>query len=342
MDAQVASSGLIVLANEDAVLIADGFSGDATHRVTAVSALTGGTIWQREDIVADDVFLQAVVGDLLLVNGQFDTLVAVNAADGATVWSFQLPELYGVVSSVVDGDQVIVAAEAPMEGDERAPLVFGLGLADGSERWSTSLAEGTDLQWASLAVADDLVFVAATPSHPGVGGNTLHALDTATGETRWVFDGGGVQGFHTYPVLVQGDIVAFWAPEDVLIGLEVATGQEMWRLPGSQPLLADPSGSIYAASSAGLQRVDISAGTQMVVSESVVDFPVSSAIALDDRQLVVAGRLGLSAVDTESGDILWHWNDTPLVEGRIATVDGLVIAPTSDGGVVAIRIPQSR
>lgn len=337
--AYVASSGRIVVANEDVVFIANGFSSDASRRISAVSADSGAIIWQRDDIVADDSFLQAVAGDLLFVNGQFDTIVAVSVATGESVWSFQLPERYGLVSSVVDGDQIIIAAEAPMEGDTRAPLIFALDLQDGSERWSTSLGEGTDLQWESPPVADGLVLVAATPSHPGVGGNTLDTLDTSTGEVKWVFDAGGEQGFHTYPVLVDGDVVALWSPEDVLIGLDVTTGGELWRLPGSQPLLNGPDGSIYTTGSGGLQRVDIGSGTATVVSESVAGFPISSAISVDDRQLVVAGRLGMRGIDTETGEVLWHWSEKHLVDGRIVTAGGLIIAPTSDGGVVAVRIP---
>jgi outer membrane protein assembly factor BamB len=337
-DQFISSNGRLVLSRGESVFVANGFSTD--RNVTAISAGTGDVRWQHP-ILPEDTFLQAVTDDLLFVNGQFDSLVAVSTDSGATVWTFDLPERYGVVGSVLDEDQIIVAADAQMEGDTRPPLVYALDVDDGDVRWTAELATGTDLQWSSLTIADQVVLIASTPSHQGSAGNMIHAVDTGTGAIRWVRDFGGTQGFHAYPIVVVDSVVMFWAPGDTdeLVGLELDTGAELWRAGGIRPLLPTADGRIYGVTG-GIVVVEPRTGDAGEVIPDVED-PDSGVMTATthDGQIVVVGRLWIRGYEIATGSLAWTWTpDEPVVD-LAAFGESWVVVPTSEPAVSLIEIP---
>jgi len=343
-DDTLASSGDTVLADDDRVYVADGFGGgqDGEYRVSVFDAATGDLVWQRDDLTTevsvDDVFLQALVGDILVVNGQYDSVTALESAAGEVLWSFRLPEGYGAVRSAVVEDVLLVGTDAPREGDIRPPIVYALNLADGSLLWERALAEGTDLQWHSPPVADGLAFVSSTLSHPrSASGNMIHAVDISTGEVRWIAELGGDQGFHFYPALISGELLVSWSPVGSAIAHRVADGSEVWIQPDVIPMAVDADGTVYAYAN-GIVELDPVDGTSTaVVGADALDMTVDGIVIHDDDRLILTGRFGVRGVDRSSGEQVWRI-DTPVAVAPSAVTPSLIVVAI-DSGVAVFDIP---
>jgi outer membrane protein assembly factor BamB len=341
-DDTLASNGDIVLADDDRVYVADGFgAGNAEYKVSVFDAGNGEVIWQRDDLTTevsvDDVFLQALVGDTLVVNGQYDSVVAVEAGTGEILWFFPLPEGYGAVRSAVVDDVLVVGTEAPTEGDIRPPIVYALHLADGSLLWETALAVGMDLQWHSPPIADGLAFVSSTISHPqSASGNMIHAVNVSTGEIQWVAELGGDQGFHFYPALTSEELLISWSPDGSTVAHRVDDGSEIWVQPNVIPMAVDTDGTIYAYSD-GIVELDPTDGTStQVIGSDAIGMTVD-ATAIQDDQLILTGRSGASGFDPRSGEQLWVIDIPPAVAPLALTSNMIVVA--IDSGVAVFAIP---
>ena len=337
----LATNGRIVLADSERVYVADGFGGQiGFRRVTAFTADTGEIVWQRSDLTGkDNVFLQAIVDETLIVNGQFDTVTSVDSATGNSHWTFALPQGYGAVGSVAVGEVLVVTAEAPSEGDIRPPLVYGLNLADGTKLWETPLVEGTDLQWHSPPVADGVVIVTSTLSHPGsASGNMVHAVETSSGKIRWVGDLGGVQGFFVSATLVTDDLAIVRTPEGGIAALRLSNGAEVWRHEGATPLAIGNDGDVYAVGE-GILILDSATGaeTQLVDPQQWDGFPIEAAI-IQDEQLITTGRAGVGGYDLQTGQPIWHWYPGSAVDLAAVTKE-FVAVPTGEPAVTVIDIP---
>lgn len=343
-DATLASSGNIVLADGDRVYVADGFGSGRrpARKVSAFDSMTGELVWQRDDLTTgdsvDDVFLQALVEGLLVVNGQYDSVTAVESASGDVLWSFQLPEGYGAVRSTVAGNAVLVGTEAPREGDIRPPIIYALDLDDGSLLWESALAEGTDLQWSAPPVAEGLAFVSSTLSHPGsASGNMIHAVDVSTGEIRWVVDLGGDQGFRFYPTLTTKGLIVSGSPDDSAIAHRVADGSEVWIQPGSVPMAVDSNGKIYAHAE-GIVELDGDHGTPTpIVGSDAIAMSVDGIVIHDVDRLILTGRFGARGLHLPSGELFWGI-DTPAAVAPSAVTSRLMVVAI-DSGVAVFDIP---
>lgn len=342
--ATLASSGDIVLADDVRVYVADGF-GIGPHpeyRVSAFDAVTGQLVWQRDDLTTtdsvDDVFLQALVGNTLVVNGQYDSVTAVESSSADTIWSFELQEGYGAVRSVVVDDSLVVGTEAPREGDVRPPIVYALDLADGSLLWETALAEGTDLQWSSPPVTGDLLFVSSTLSHPkSASGNMIHALNVSSGEVRWIADLGGDQGFHFYPALISGDLLVSMSPDGSAVARPIDDGSEAWVRPDAIPMAVDPDGTIYAYAQGVVELDPVDGSVTPIVGADALAMSVEGIVIYDD-QLIVTGRSGAIGIQLPDGQEAWRINAPEGVAPAAVSSNLLVIA--IDTGVAVFDLPE--
>ncbi|WP_354700317.1 PQQ-binding-like beta-propeller repeat protein [Paraconexibacter sp. AEG42_29] len=89
------------------------------------------------------------------------------------------------------------------------------------------------------------------------GGGVLHALDPASGQDRWRFDGGGAYGsdLSTSPLLLPDGRLLLWpGPGDSLYAIDARTGQALWRIAFGGMVLSPalgPDGTVYVADMAG-------------------------------------------------------------------------------------------
>jgi outer membrane protein assembly factor BamB len=341
--ATLASSGDIVLADDERVYVADGF-GIGTHpeyRVSAFDAMTGELVWQRDDLTTagsvDDVFLQALIGNTLIVNGQYDSVTAVESSTGDTIWSFRLPEGYGAVRSAAVDDLLVVGTEAPREGDIRPPIVYALDLADGSLFWETSLAEGTDLQWSAPPVAEEMVFFSSTLSHPeSASGNMIHALDVITGDLRWFADLGGDQGFHFYPTLISGGLVVSMSEGGSAVALRVDDGSAAWVQPNAIPMAVGPDGTIFAYAAQGVVALDPADGSATPIVNTLA--MNVNGIVIHNNQIIVTGLSGAVGIRLPDAQEAWRIHAPESVAPAAVTSNLLVIA--FDSGVAVFDLPE--
>lgn len=343
--ATLASSGNIVLADNEFVYVADGF-GIGLHpeyRVSAFDAITGELVWQRDDLTTtesvDDVFLQALVGDTLIVNGQYDSVTAVESSSGDTIWSFRLPDGYGAVRSAAVDGLLVVGTEAPREGDTRPPIVYALDLVDGSLLWERALAEGTDLQWSAPPVADGLVFFSSTLSHPqSASGNMIHALDVTTGDLRWVADLGGDQGFHFYPTLIRGELVVSMSEDGSAVALRVDDGTTEWVQPNAVPMAVGPEGTIFAYAAQDVVELNPADGSATPIVEADRLAMNVRGIVIRDSQMIVIGPFGAVGIELPAGQETWRI-DTPESVAPAAVTSNLVVVAL-DSGVAVFDLPE--
>jgi outer membrane protein assembly factor BamB len=328
----------LLAASDDMVFVADGWGdfGNGPRTLSALSATTGGVIWQRTDLTSpsDGLFIQLLTSDLLVVNGQDRTLAAVDAATGATIWAFNLPEGYNASGAVSSGDFMFIGAHATNEGNIEPPIAYGIDLGDGSVIWESTLAEGTDLQPIPPALSDDVVLFNSTLSHPGSAeGNMIHAVSTEDGSTLWELDLGGEQGFKFFPTLIQGDIAIVPGPNEML-GVFLIDGTTLWVVPGAQPLAQTDDGRAIGWVEQGIAGFDWETGRQTMIAD--VDWaqgvyrPNGGVIV--DGQLVISDGRNLLAYSLGDGQLQWTWS-TPgvIVDSPIAVGEAIAVPVGNQG-----------
>lgn len=168
----------------------------------------------------------------VLVAPMFAQVRALAVADGTTRWRLALDDAQAPGDPAVAGSTVYVPVSHTVEGDRRAPTVRALDAATGVARWTATLREGTELQWAPPTVTDDLVIVADTPDVLR-GRSQLHALDRRDGTPVWTYTfPTREQGFdHEQPLVHDGAVFA--VSDGELYALELGSGELRWRRPVS-------------------------------------------------------------------------------------------------------------
>ena len=286
--------------------VADGviYAGAQGGTVLAVDAASGQERWRVElgEGSVANVPLPTLADGVVYAGGGEGILLAVDAASGAERWRLAVGgEAIG--APAVAGGLVFVTAAADIGGGS-AELV-AVEAATGAERWR--VAVGNQPLHAAPTTDGELVYV------PGQGEDemaALFALEAVSGVERWRYDTGGfVVG---NPAMAEGHV--FVATNHALIGLDAATGQEVWRvddvesglLSAPPPAIADGMVYVFAG------RVDPIADTQSGV---------------------------LLAVEAASGSERWRYETgfapSQLGAWEIAVADGLVIIP-GDGSLVAL------
>ena len=248
----VTSNGVIVTAE-----------GYGSGVITATDA-SGAELWTYD--LHESAFLGPVAGETLLAASHFGQVVALDIRSGSQRWS--LGRHLDVVESpgvpAVEDGVVYLPTSYTIEGDTAAPRLHAVDLATGAVRWTRNLEPGTDLQWAPPVVADDLVLVADTFSHPRSAPTSwLHALDRGTGERVWRFDlETRRQAFNDYPPLVRNGRVFVSAFKGPLFAIDLGTGEQLWRRPADEePRALRLDGDALIVELNGREhRVDVSNG----------------------------------------------------------------------------------
>lgn len=232
------------------------FIGTADNHVYALNASDGTEQWDFQTEHA--VWGQPSYRDGILYVASMDwTVYALNAASGELIWSTKLGG--ALPSSPVLGDDLLYVAS--FEGG-----VHALDIATGERRW---MAPAENWVWGEPALADDTIYfgdidgnlfavdaqtgerrwtkattaaVQTSPvAHDGVlyvasqitSGDpptgALTAYSMADGSEIWQRP--TVAPLYTSPVIVGEDtiVVAQQSADALLIGIDLASGQELWR-----------------------------------------------------------------------------------------------------------------
>ena len=235
------------------------------------------------------------------------TVKAVNADDGKEVWSVNLAEKQGWMSSppaLLSGGVTVQGGHVYV-GSEKAQ-VYALNTSDGTVAWQTSVA-GEALS--RPVVSDGVVLI-----HTSNG--QLQALDQASGAVKWTVN-------LDMPALsLRGESAPVTAFGAAIVGGDngrvsavlMQQGQMIWQ-----------------------QRISQATGPTEIDRLSDVD---TTPVVVDGVIYALAYNGNLTALDLRSGQIMWKRelgsvNDFIVDGGHIYIVDqnDRLLALTTDGGV---------
>ncbi len=220
----------------------DGTGVQAGGRVLALSAGTGQTLWQADPPTSEfGGFSAPTVVDGTVYAGGGGQVSAFEAETGDRVWRVETDDPSVSAPTVADGT-VFVGSGGHLHA-----------IADGEQLWTV---EPDGFVETAPTVADGTVFAHA-------GGVTdrsrVHALDTATGSQRWVFETGTrvedptVPGIASAPTVVDGTVVV-GGPDGRVYGIDIATGETVWSFETGGPIRSSPTvvdGVVFVGSTDG-------------------------------------------------------------------------------------------
>ena len=180
------------------------------------------------------------------------------------------------------------------------------------------------------------VVVAGETIYAGSVDRKVYAVDLASGQLRWSSRLGGLIGGG---VLVVGDTVyaASGRPEGKVYALDARTGHRLWR--AKTGMVGAPLALVDGVLVAETQRGDVfgldpAAGT--VRWRRMVGFSRIPAVAADSGSLVVATIDSLFRLNARDGKIVRRARSPGSIVSPWLEHRGLLVAGTTDSGVVAI------
>ena len=202
---------------------------------------------------------------------------------------------------------------------------------DNTILWAAPIT-GTDHEFPTPVVWEGIVFY---PQN--YGGEDLYALDAATGEILWVYEGTG----DTDDAVTISDGKLYTASDSIFC-IDACTGERIWASSegdwhGSTPIVKD--GRVYCADYGDVVCLDASDGSLIWTGEVWAD--MLSCMALSEDRLFIPTHTtdpGLFALDATDGSLLWqntdapdgYWDSSPVV------VEGTVYICGEQGPVRAI------
>ncbi|MDZ4790090.1 MAG: PQQ-binding-like beta-propeller repeat protein [Hyphomicrobiales bacterium] len=253
---------------------------------------SGKTVWTKSLVVPIRNSPTATAGKVFIVNVE-SQLYALNAADGAEVWSSRgLPEIATMLSNVspaVSGSVVVV----PFASGE----IAAFDVSTGAPQWTDSISRTSAAGTTFAAIGE--------PARPAIDGTTVYAMSRSgrliataksNGERLWSRDISGSQtpwiaGDNVFVVDVTGKVMA----------LSRKDGKTRWTsdLPDAKnwsgPVLA--SGKLWLASDKGL-LVGVDAVTGAIASKADLGAPVYiSPVVANGKLYVLSDKASLIAMN---------------------------------------------
>lgn len=305
---------------------------------------------------------------LMDVQGEEEKAHCFDAATGKALWSVGVgakvvfsPDYGGGprCTPLIDGDRVYTQSAA---GDFRC-----LSLADGKVLWKFSFGDDYGATWfgnksgdpaaketasrrhgnnGSAAIDGDRIFVPVGSTN----GATLVCFDKKTGKELWKAGSDNTAYSSVMVGTLAGVRQAVHFTADALMGVDVASGKILWRVPlktgakrhACTPVLAGDTVTV-ASTSLGTIRFGITkSGTEFKAEPIWTALPVKTVIStptLVGKHLYTLGagnRASLVCLDFETGQELWAqpgFSDYT----SITAVNDKLLALTSEGELMLLK-----
>jgi outer membrane protein assembly factor BamB len=295
----------------------------------AIDGSSGEVLWRRKDTSLDETSVAPVPGtDLVLLSfekGDKARIEAVDVLNGDSIW--RSDKIKGVVMQMsVDTDAnllaVVLAKDAKnraREGFKRRPLLHVLDLATGDELWKHEVGE---------------VEMMPTRWHEDSGKEVDYTLDNYYPP---VFDGGRLYAFY-----------------EGVTSFDARTGKERLRekyrvnedglaLSEAEPIFTETS--IYASGHGRVRAIsrrtgdteweakDLGLTPEMILVGDILYVRTGGQFTrLKDGETVERGSYGVSAIDTNSGKVLWRYKgaDKGITNLLMPSRDTIAIADRDD------------
>jgi outer membrane protein assembly factor BamB len=302
----------------------------AARGVVALDPTTGEPLWEM-DRTEGPAGPPAIAGDLVVHasgSGSSTSVVARGLEDGIEAWR-------AFVDADVPGG--LVVANGTVFAATIAGEVVALEADTGEERWRSEV--GGRLE-ATPAVAEDLVLVAGEDRRTGV--VTVFALDAATGlRPEWRFSTPGPALPASAPAS-DGDLAFVATSEGVLRGLDLDGGGQVWtaemraavadrQVPAAaSPLVVADRLHLY-----GLEPGDgeerwtfLLADLRALPGGRRNSLSPSSPAVLGGAAVIGDTSGVLSAIDVDTGRLVWRRDVSPGPLGAVAVGHDLVFVTT--------------
>jgi uncharacterized protein YjbI with pentapeptide repeats/outer membrane protein assembly factor BamB len=218
--------------------IADGVVYISGGDVSAVKASSGRQLWSVDPTATSgcDGGQPAVTDGVAYVTCGDGNLYALNAATGATLWSYSNGG-NDLMSPAVAGGVVYV-------GDALGHVVHAISTTSHQQVWSYTTGDriGT-----VPAVANGTVYVSSFDGN-------LYALNATTGAKEWAFNYGTIPvPFGMSPAVANG-VVYVTSPNEIVYALNANTGAKLWSYSNGNVLQSGPvvaDGTVYVGTGSG-------------------------------------------------------------------------------------------
>lgn len=295
----------------------------------------------------------------MLRTGEEETVVAMSAADGKTLWQFTYEAPTAgwtfdrgagphATPAVTAGQVFAIGATAKLHALDRAT---------GAKQWSHDLIgelEGgvRHRGYSSSPLVDGDLVIAVV----GGKGGTVVAFRQADGSVAW--RGGADDSSYSSPILIEANgqrqLVVFASTR--IIGLDPATGSELWSHPHltrnafniSTPLWSADDGILFMSSAydGGGRAIQLTRdGDSTAVKElwfsNQVRVHFGTAIRLADTVYASSGDFGpapMTAVDVRTAEVLWR--DRTFAKHSLLYADGKLVLLDEDGALGLVEVSR--
>jgi len=321
-----APGGIISLVVADGLLCAGVDQSDVSSGVFGAYAMhvgTGRTAWTRYGDAAVTPF--AAEAGVLFGDGPAG-LAALSASGGKALWTADAGTVNpGSASTwvLVTGGTVCTTSQIGSSVQEARMVVIGLDSGTGQRKWAADFPSAPT----GLTGAGGQVF-AGSPTPPYKGSGKVAALDPATGQRRWTsadlrLTPGEIAATDNV-VAVSTSQLSSSPGSHRTLGLDTATGRELWRADGAAYPLTAGGGLVYGVTRTLWAR-DARTGRQ-VWERAFSQPPVSLAAAGDI--VLAASSDTVQALSAAAGNQLWS-HTIPVHPIAITTADDVVYLAAS-------------
>ncbi len=290
-------------------------------------------------------------------NGEEETVVAMAAADGKTLWQYT----YEAPTEGWTFDRGAGPHATPAVTSDRVFAIGSTGKLHALDRATGAKVWGHDLigelkggkrhrgYSSSPLIHGDVVIVVV-----GGEGGTVVAFKQADGAVAW--RGGADDSSYSSPFLIdlgnQRQLVVFASTR--IIGFDPADGKELWSHPHltrnafniSTPLWSEQDGILFMSSAydGGGRAIQLTrSGDATSVKElwfsNQVRVHFGTAIRIDDTVYMSSGDFGpapMTAVDVKTGEVLWR--DRTFAKHSPLYADGKLILLDEDGALGLVEV----
>jgi outer membrane protein assembly factor BamB len=227
----------------DTVYLTDG------EGMYALTAAAGELKWYKSTIAGASNSIPQIVGNVMYYcQSNSETLLAINTANGAQVWSAPIGYDSGSTPLV---DAGVVYAHAS-DG-----FLYALNGADGSLRWKTQVGDKLGANLSSPVSSASFIYVGSSDGH-------VYALTKASGAVAWKLQTGGE--IASSPAFANG-VVYIGSADQTIYALDATTSAPRWTAKAGYKVAASPivvNGVVYVGSGDGyLYALNAATGAQI-------------------------------------------------------------------------------
>jgi outer membrane protein assembly factor BamB len=275
----------------------------------------------------DGVSSTAVVGGVVYIGSYEGYVYALNASDGAKLWS------YGT-GYPVDSSPAVVGGVVYVEGtwDHN---VYALDASNGAKLWNYTTAGGSE---SSPAVVGGAVYIGSDDGY-------VYALDASNGVKLWSYFAG--YGSLSSPAVVSG-VVYIGSGNNNVYALNASVGAKLWSYNTGNWVTSSPAvvdGVVYINSGGGfigapvfngsVYALDASNGTQLW--SYYTSGGMSSPAVVGGVVYIGSDNDVFYALNATSGVQLWNYTADGGFLASSAVVGGVVYVSSDNGKIYALN-----